>query len=89
MFCITATQTSSDAYSDKSQVLTRRNFGGRKTKLANVNGMIGINVTPREKECGVARLNWVVRRKGKHSEHSTVKVAGCLEIGRPAIISSF
>lgn len=85
---VTATQTSAAAYGNEG-VLTRRHFSGRKTKLAHVNGMVGLNVTPEDKEKGISRLNWVVRRRGKWSENRQLYVAGNLSIGRPLIVSSW
>lgn len=85
---LTASQSNAAAYKiNPGAVLGKSHFSGRKTKLAVVNGMIGINVSPLEKDMGVTRLNWVARRKGKTGK--IVRVAGCLDIGRPAIISMF
>ena len=89
---VTASQSSAAAYATgkeggKPTVLTRRHFSGRKTKLAHVNGMLGINVTDEEKERGECRINWVVRRSAAYSERHTVSVAGCLAICSPAMVS--
>lgn len=87
---LTATQASSNAYNkDENQVLGKADFSGRKTKLAHVNGMLGINVNSKEKDEGTARINWIVRRKGKFNEKHYVKVAGCLSIGNPVILSKW
>ena len=85
---VTATQANAAAYqNDETKVLSRRNFSGRKTKLAHVNGMLALNVAPKDKDRGVTRVNWVVRREGAYSETRCVYVAGCLAIGRPTMIS--
>ena len=90
MHCLvlTATQANAAAYgNDENKVLGRKNFSGRKTKLAHVNGMLALNVAPKDKEKGITRVNWVVRRRGAYSETRCVYVAGCLGIGRPVIKS--
>jgi hypothetical protein len=84
---VTATQTSAKAYANGEFLLSKEHFQGRKTKLAHVDAMIGINVTPAEREKGVSRINFIVRRKGAYSEKRYVTVAGCLGIGNPAILS--
>ena len=82
---LTATQSNAAAYSAKG-ALGRQHFSGRKTKLAHVNGMIGINVSPEEKDLGVTRLNWVVKREGAFSNQRWMTVAGCLDISNPAVV---
>jgi len=84
---LTATQSSALAYSAKTKYLSRKHFSGRKTKLAHVNGMIGINVSPEDKEKGVTRINWIVKREGKYDERRAVPVAGCFEVANPAMKS--
>jgi len=88
MYCLvlTATQSNADAYKAKAGMMTRRHFSGRKTKLAHVNGMLGINVTPEEKQVGVTKLNWVVKREGPFTEQQYQIVAGCLAISNPAVV---
>jgi archaellum biogenesis ATPase FlaH len=82
---VTATQASAAAYGDKATVLKKQHFSGRKTKLAHVNGMVGINVSVKDREAGVTKLNWVVRREGRYSEMDQVIVAGCWEWYDPAV----
>lgn len=84
---VTATQASAAAYGREDGLLSRKHFSGRKTKLAHVNGMLGINVSADDKEKGLSRINWIVRREGAYSEKAFVTVAGCMEIGNPAILS--
>ncbi len=80
---LTATQSKATAYTMKSKTLGRQHFSGSKTKLAHVNAMIGINVTVDDKEKGLIRLNYVVRREGYYGESRYVTVAGCLAICSP------
>jgi len=86
---VTATQANSASYTNENRLLSRRHFSGRKTKLAHVNGMLALNVTSKDKEQGVTRVNWVVRRSGAYSETCCVHVSGCLAIGCPVIKSTF
>jgi len=86
---VTASQSSAAAYGKEKGLLGKQHFSGRKTKLAHVNGMIGINVADDEREQQIARLNWVVKRKirNRKSRMRYVTVAGCYDIENPAIIS--
>ena len=86
---VTATQSSAAAYSEKSTTLGRKHFSGRKTKIAHVNGMVGINYTDKDKEKGVCRLNWVVRRSSEFVSRNSVLVAPCLALANPAVLSVF
>lgn len=86
---VTATQSSALAYSSQG-LLSRKHFSGRKTKLAHVNGMIGINVSEQDRQNQSARLNWIVRRRVRNrNRKSWVRVAGCFDIARPIIISKW
>lgn len=87
---VTATQSDAGAYTkgDKG-LLGKQNFSGRKTKLAHVNGMIGINVSPDERREEQGRLNWVVRRRTpKRNAPNVINVAGSFSLENPIIISS-
>ena len=84
---LTATQSSAANYGNENYLLGKRDFSGRKTKLAHVNGMIGINVSSKEKDLGRARINLIVRRKGRYNEKHYVRVVGSMAIGNPAILS--
>lgn len=84
---LTATQAKATAYGHKG-LLGRQHFSGRKTKLAHVNGMIGINVTEEEREIQAARLNWVVRRKERDRRTKRwVNIAGCYDVHNPLMFS--
>jgi hypothetical protein len=86
---MTATQTSSLAYGKEEGLLGKKHFSGRKTKLAHVSGMIGINVTDDERDKGLCRINKFAWRHAKHNEKDYVRVAGCGDIGSPAILSKW
>lgn len=86
---VTASQSSALAYAGKDRTLSRKHFSGRKTKLAHVNAMIGINCTDEDKTLGIMRLNYVVRRNARFSESSVVTVAGCLGVASVAMKSLF
>ena len=83
---LTATQASATAYTAKG-LLGKRHFSGRKTKLAHVNGMIGINVSEYDKKKGISKLNWIVKRDGFYMENQYVTMVGSLEICNPCIVS--
>jgi hypothetical protein len=86
---VTASQSNAAAYTAKDNTLGRKHFSGRKTKLAHVNAMIGINCSEADKKLGVMRLNWVVRRNAQFSEQNAVTVAGCLGVANVAMKSLF
>lgn len=86
---VTATQASSQAYKLDKGLLSRRHFGGRKTKLAHVNGMLGINVSPEEKQTCTARINWIVRRSDYFNEKTFCRVGGCYAIQSPCEVSKW
>lgn len=87
---VTATQSNAAAYGKEKGLLTRENFSGRKTKLAHVNGMIGINVSEDERQTHQSRLNWVVRRKMRsRKKRNFVVVAGCFDVECPIIQSKW
>lgn len=89
LHCLVATATQSNAEAYKTDLLTRRNFSGNKLKMAHVTGMIGINVSPEEKDNQLFRLNWIVLREEKFHSSKCVHVAGCLPLANPAIKSTF
>jgi len=82
---VTASQTNTNAY--KTGIITRSNFSEDKRKLAHVTGMVGLNVTEKEKEMGITRLNWVVLRERAFGVGKCVYVAGCLDKANPAVRS--
>ncbi len=84
---VTGSQTDTGAY--KTNIITKSNFSEDKRKLAHVTGMVGLNVTEKEKDRGITRLNWVVLRERAFSVGKCVYVAGCLDVANPAIRSTF
>jgi len=87
--CLVVTATQSDAASYKQDLLGRTNFTDDKRKFAHVTGMVGLNSSREEKEYGLMRLNWLVLRESEFSEDKCVHVAGCLDVGNPAVLSCF
>lgn len=89
LHCLVVTATQADAGSYKAHTIDRSNFSEDKRKFAHVTGMIGINSTPEEKARNLQRLNWLALREDGYDESRCVHVAGCLELGNPAIKSTF
>ena len=87
--CLLVTATQSDANSYNTKTMGKMNFSDDKRKFAHVTGMIGINQTNEEKEKGIMRLNWIVRREEEYHENKCIHVAGCLSLGNPLIKSCF
>lgn len=87
--CLLVTATQSDAASYSNHILTKKNFSEDKRKFAHVTGMLGLNVNEEDKEQQITRINWILCRERKFSDSKLVHVAGCLDIGAPALHSSF
>ena len=87
--CLLVTATQADANSYNANTIGRSNFSEDKRKFAHVTGMVGLNATEEEKENGVTRLNWIVLRESSFTENQCVHAAGCLDVGNPAIKSTF
>ncbi len=51
--------------------------------------MIGLNQTMEEKDKGIFRLNWIVRREAEFSEYRCLNVASCLALARPYVVGCF
>ena len=84
---VTATQTDADSYD--TDIISMSNFSEDKRKRAHVTGSIGINQTEAEKEVGITRFNWIVRREWAYSKNKCVHCAGALALARPIIHSTF
>lgn len=84
---LTATQTDADSY--ETDLIDMSNFSEDKRKRAHVTGSIGINQSDEEKEQGIYRLNWIVRREWQYSRKKVCHVAGCLALARPIILSTW
>jgi len=87
--CLVVTATQADAASYNKKTINMNNFSDDKRKRGHVTGEIGINQLPEEKEAGIYRLNWTVRREEEYFEGYCVHVAGCLRLCNPAIRSCF
>lgn len=84
---VTGTQANAATYSKKIQ--GRENFSGNHLKMAEVTALVGINFTGEEKDAGITRLNYIVRRTGAWNARRCVHVAGCLTLANPAVRSVF
>ena len=84
---LTATQSNSAAYS--AETIGQENFSTDKRKHAHVTGMIGLNQTPKEKEQGLMRLNWIELREGNYSPRQCCYVATCFPLANMAVKSIF
>lgn len=87
--CLVVTATQANAKSYERDTIDRRHFSEDKRKMAHCTGMIGLNVTGEEKELGIIRLNWIVRREEDFSSQRCIYCAGNLRIGSPIIRSAF
>jgi len=87
--CLVLTATQADAASYGQRLLRRHNFSDDRRKHDHVTAMIGINMTDEEKGWGVYRLNFLDRRESAYTETSQVRVAGCLKIGCPVLVSAW
>lgn len=87
--CLVLTATQADADSYARDIQDRRNFSEDKRKLSHVTGLIGINVTAKEKEQGLMRLNWIVAREIDFSIRRCCHVATSLGLANPLALSVF
>jgi len=85
--CLVITATQADAASYDAKTLRTKHFSEDKRKYGHVTGMLGLNQTEEEKEKGIMRINWLVRREGEFSSKHTVKVLQSLATGKPLIAS--
>lgn len=83
------TATQSDDAGGSTALLTRSNFSESKTKLAHVTGKVGLNQTDDEKELGIFRLNWIVRRGAHFNPKNVCWVAGSMPVQHPCIRSYY
>jgi len=87
LHCCVVTATQSDADSYDAKLISMKNFSEDHRKWAHVTAAIGINQDDEEKEAGIFRLNFPVRREGFNSPRRYVTIAGCLAIGNPCMRS--
>jgi hypothetical protein len=83
-FVLTATQVKRTAYGGK--LMDRGDTSEDKRMLAHVNGAIGLNQTPEEKEYGSYRLNWPIVREKDISPNRFLRTAGCLGYSNPLMM---
>lgn len=82
---VTANQTKTEGFS--SWILTRKHFADSKMILAAVTAFMGINMTEEEKQRGIIRWNWVVKREGDFSESRCLYLGSCLAVANPCVVS--
>lgn len=82
---ITANQSNKESFS--SWVLTRKHFADSKMILAHVTAFLGVNMTDEEKQSGVMRYNFIVRREDQFSESYCLVTAACLDVCNPCVVS--
>lgn len=87
--CCLVTASQADAGSYTAETMGMGNFSEDKRKLSHVTGMFGLNQTPVERDRGLYRLSWIVRREKDRPYPEVVHVAGNLGLASPAIISKF
>ena len=80
--CLVLVPTQSDAGSYAVGTQGMSNFSEDKRKLAHVTGMLGLNQSELEKECGIMRLNWIVLREQYFTARHCLWVGQCLTLGR-------
>lgn len=87
----TATQIKAEGVKKRKTgyLIDSSDFSGDKRKNAHVDGMVGINQTDEQKNQGVYRLNWPLRRDEAFSATRFVTVAGCLSLANPCMKSTF
>lgn len=82
---ITATQANRESY-QQQRSLGKENFSESKSKNAHADGIIGINVSAKEKTEGRCRLNVVVMRSGEYNRDDVAHCAGNLAISHPVML---
>jgi intein/homing endonuclease len=89
--CLVVVPTQADSESYTKDRLGLSNFNEDKRKYGHVTAMYGLNqdVSGREKEIGIMRINKIVVREGDFHATHEVNVLQRLEIGRPFLGSFF
>lgn len=85
---VTATQAGRAKRGSEYELLTPTNISEDKRKLAHVAAMFGIVRIKGGGEYDAIKLNCLAKRKGRFDVERAVKVAGCLDLARPFVISS-
>lgn len=89
LHCLVATAAQGDTGSYTATTINRGNFTEDRRKNDHITGGVGISATEEELAVGVRRLNWTKRREYAYQSQSCVHVAGCLELAKPAVVSTF
>lgn len=79
--------TQADAAALTARNLTLDNFSEDKRKYAHVTGMIGLHQVDSEKDKGLLRASWLLRREGSFSAERQVVLLQSLTLGRPHLAS--
>ena len=87
--CLVVTASQTDAGSYGTEIIGMGNFSEDKRKNAHVTGAVGLNQNVTERQAGIIRLNWVLRREDSYNSQQCVHVAGCLAVGNPCMVSTF
>lgn len=87
--CLLATATQVNSKSYGKHTLDRSNFSGNHLKFAEVTTMVSIGMTPAEKESQQLRLNILARRQGHYSSERCIRLATCLPLSSPCVLSSW
>ena len=77
----------SDAQGFDATLLSKKNFSEDRRKLDHVTGMIGLNMTTREKRLGLMRMNEIASRDTDGTK--VINIMHRLQIGRPILGSFF
>ena len=77
----------SDAQGFDATLLSKKNFSEDRRKLDHVTGMIGLNMTIREKRLGLMRMNEIASRDTDGTK--VINVMHRLQMGRPVLGSFF
>jgi len=83
--CLLVTATQTDAASYDVETVRMKNFADDRRKYDHVTGMLGLNQTEEEKELGLMRIGWVLRRSGDFDPRKLATVIQCLQKGQPHI----
>jgi hypothetical protein len=69
----------------RAYTLSRDNFRNSLMVLAHCTSFLGINMTDEERDLGIMRLNFVVRREEKYTESMCLHCATCIDLSRPIV----
>lgn len=84
---VTATQAGRTKKGAEYDLLTPSNISEDKRKLAHVAGMFGMVKAKAGSDYDTIRMNCLARRGGRFDVEKAVRVAGCLDLAKPFIVS--